>query len=105
MKYELITILGCTATGKTKLAVQIADHFNGEIISADSRQVYKGMNIGTGKDLNEYTINIKTIPYHLIDVIEPDKEFNLYTFQELFYKSYKSIKENSHLPKIGRAHV
>ena len=83
MKYDLITILGCTATGKTKLAVQIADHFNGEIISADSRQVYKGMNIGTGKDLSEYIINGKSIPYHLIDVIDPKEEFNLYTFQEL----------------------
>ena len=79
MKYDLITILGCTATGKTKLAVQLADYFNGEIISADSRQVYRGMNIGTGKDLNEYNINSISIPYHLIDVIDPKDEFGIET--------------------------
>ena len=83
MKFDLITILGCTATGKTKLAVQLADTFSGEIISADSRQVYKGMNIGTGKDLKEYSINGKQIPYHLIDIIDPQEEFNLYIFKEL----------------------
>jgi len=98
MQYDLITILGCTATGKTKLAVKLADNFNGEIISADSRQVYRGMNIGTGKDLSEYSINGKSIPYHLIDVIDPKEEFNLYSFQQLFYKSYNLIKNNSHLP-------
>lgn len=98
MKYDLITILGCTATGKTKLAVQLADYFNGEIISADSRQVYRGMNIGTGKDLSEYNINSKLIPYHLIDVIDPKDEFNLYTFQQLFHQSFNSIKKNNHLP-------
>ena len=81
MKYDLISILGCTATGKTKLAVQLADYFNGEIISADSRQVYRGMNIGTGKDLSEYFINGKQIPYHLIDIIDPQEEFNLFSFQ------------------------
>jgi len=98
MQYDLITILGCTATGKTKLAVKLADNFNGEIISADSRQVYRGMNIGTGKDLSEYSINGKSIPYHLIDVIDPKEEFNLYSFQQLFYKYYNSIKVNNRLP-------
>ena len=98
MQYDLITILGCTATGKTKLAVKLADKFNGEIISADSRQVYRGMNIGTGKDLSEYSINGKSIPYHLIDVIDPKEEFNLYSFQQLFYKYYNSIKDNNRLP-------
>ena len=76
MKIDLITILGPTATGKTKLAVQLAECFNGEIISADSRQVYRGMNIGTGKDLSEYLFNNKPIPYHLIDIINPTEEFN-----------------------------
>ena len=98
MKFDLITILGCTATGKTKLAVQLADYFKGEIISADSRQVYRGMNIGTGKDLREYNINGKLIAYHSIDVIDPKEEFNLYTFQQLFYQSFYSIKKNNHLP-------
>ncbi len=91
MKFQLITILGPTATGKTKLAVQLADYFNGEIISADSRQVYRGMNIGTGKDLSEYFINGKQIPFHLIDVIDPAEEFNLFLFQEFFQKAFQTI--------------
>jgi len=70
MPYNLITILGPTAVGKTNLGVKLANKFNGEIISADSRQVYKGMNIGTGKDLNEYRINKTKIQYHLIDIIK-----------------------------------
>jgi tRNA dimethylallyltransferase len=98
MKNELITILGPTATGKTKLAVQLADYFNGEIISADSRQVYRGMNIGTGKDLTEYSLNGKKIPYHLIDVKEPTQEFNLFEFKELFQKAYQSIINNHKQP-------
>jgi tRNA dimethylallyltransferase len=98
MNYDLITILGCTATGKTKLAVQLADCFNGEIISADSRQVYRGMNIGTGKDLSEYSIQGKQIPFHLIDIIEPTEEFNLFSFQQLFYESFDEIKSKNKLP-------
>lgn len=98
MKFQLITILGATATGKTKLAVQLADHFNGEIISADSRQVYRGMNIGTGKDLSDYIINDKQIPYHLIDVIDPTEEFDLYKFQQLFYKTFDDISKRNKLP-------
>jgi tRNA dimethylallyltransferase len=98
MQYDLITILGCTATGKTKLAVQLADCFDGEIISADSRQVYRGMNIGTGKDLSEYSINGKKIPFHLIDIIDPSEEFNLYSFQKSFYKSFNEIKNRNKLP-------
>jgi tRNA dimethylallyltransferase len=98
MNYDLITILGCTATGKTKLAVQLADCFNGEIISADSRQVYRGMNIGTGKDLSEYSLQGKQISFHLIDIIEPTEEFNLFSFQQLFYKSFDEIKSKNILP-------
>lgn len=98
MKFNLITILGPTATGKTKLAVQLADYFDGEIISADSRQVYRGMNIGTGKDLSEYSINGKHIPYHLIDVIDPTEEFDLYKFQQLFYNSFEEISKRNQLP-------
>jgi tRNA dimethylallyltransferase len=100
MNYDLITILGCTATGKTKLAVQLADCFNGEIISADSRQVYRGMNIGTGKDLSEYSIQGKQIPFHLIDIIDPAEEFNLFSFQQLFYKSFKDIQNRNKLPYL-----
>ena len=98
MKIDLITILGPTATGKTKLAVQLADYFNGEIISADSRQVYRGMNIGTGKDLSEYFIDGRQIPYHLIDIIDPTQEFNLFSFQQSFYKSFDEIKNKNKLP-------
>ena len=98
MKFQLITILGPTATGKTKLAVQLADYFSGEIISADSRQVYRGMNIGTGKDLSEYSINGKQIRYHLIDVIDPAAEFNLFLFQELFQKASQTIIAGNKTP-------
>ncbi len=84
MKYDLITILGPTAVGKTSLAAKLAFRFNGEIISADSRQVYKGMNIGTGKDYNDYFVNGNKVNYHLIDIVEPYEEFNLYLFKETF---------------------
>jgi len=93
MNFNLITVLGPTATGKTKLAVQLAEYFNGEIISADSRQVYRRMNIGTGKDLSEYNFKGKRIHYHLIDIIDPTEEFNLYKFQQLFYKAFEEISE------------
>jgi len=95
---KLVTILGPTATGKTKLAAQLAYHFNGEIISADSRQVYRGMDIGTGKDLKDYDVNNTTIVYHLIDIIDPQEEFNLYLFNEKFYKSFKKVIEQGKLP-------
>ncbi|GBD89852.1 tRNA dimethylallyltransferase [bacterium BMS3Abin04] len=98
MKYELITILGPTAVGKTRLAALLAHKFNGEIISADSRQVYKRMNIGTGKDLEDYVVNGGTIKYHLIDIFEPTEEFNVYLFQKLFYNSFNKIQSNGKLP-------
>ncbi|MGD8779233.1 MAG: tRNA (adenosine(37)-N6)-dimethylallyltransferase MiaA [Ignavibacteria bacterium] len=101
MNFDLITVLGPTAVGKTKLAVQIANHFNGEIISADSRQVYKGMDIGTGKDLNDYYIDGQKIKYHLIDVISPKNEFNLFLFKEFFFRSYRSIKEKNKIPVLA----
>ena len=81
-KFDLLVVLGPTATGKTKLAVNIAADLNGEIISADSRQVYKRLNIGTGKDLEEYKLNGKTIPYHLIDIVNPNEEYNVFHFQK-----------------------
>ena len=94
----LIVVLGPTATGKTKLAVQIADKYSGEIISADSRQVYKGMDIGTGKDLNEYEISNKYIPYHLIDILSPKIDYSVYRFQKEFYNSYNQILINNSFP-------
>lgn len=98
MKYNLITILGPTAVGKTFLGASLADHFGGEIISADSRQVYRRMDIGTGKDLNDYLINGKQVPYHLIDVIEPKEEFNLFLFNQHFYKIYDGITSRGLIP-------
>ncbi|MHB8578699.1 MAG: tRNA (adenosine(37)-N6)-dimethylallyltransferase MiaA [Ignavibacteriaceae bacterium] len=88
---KLIVILGPTATGKTKLAAKLAIEFDGEIISADSRQVYKGMNIGTGKDLGDYVVNGKKAPYHLIDILQPAEEYNLYSFKENFLQAYDDI--------------
>jgi len=97
-KNLLICIIGTTATGKTKLAVQIANEIDGEIISADSRQVYRGMNIGTGKDLNEYLINSKTVPYHLIDIVEPGTEYNVFRYKLDFRKAFYKIINNNKLP-------
>lgn len=98
MKFNLVTILGTTAAGKTKLAVQLADYFNGEIISADSRQVYRGMDVGTGKDLSEYNFRGKQIPYHLIDIIEPSDEFDLYKFKQFFLVAFEKISAKNRLP-------
>ena len=101
MKFELITILGPTATGKTKLAAHLAFQLNGEIISADSRQVYKFMDIGTGKDLTDYVIDGNTVPFHLINIVEPTGEYNLYNFQMDFYKEFKKIKNNGKIPFLA----
>jgi tRNA dimethylallyltransferase len=98
MNYNLITILGPTATGKTRLAALLAHKFKGEIISADSRQVYKGMDIGTGKDLSDYIVNNETVAYHLIDIISPKEEFNLFLFNKYFYSAYNQIIFKKKLP-------
>ena len=92
---KIIIILGPTATGKTNLAVKIANEYNGEIISADSRQIYKNLDIGTGKDLHEYESNNKKIPYYLIDILNPNKDYSVYNFQIDFIDSYKQIKKNN----------
>ena len=85
MAKNLIVILGPTASGKTRLAARLACDLNGEVISADSRQVYQRMNIGTGKDLSEFEMNGRKIPYHMIDVAEPEHEFNLFEFQKILF--------------------
>lgn len=90
-KEPLIVILGPTATGKTELAAVLAYQLNAEIISADSRQVYKYMDVGTGKDLSAYFVNNKQIPYHLINLVEPVYEFNLFEFISAFNKVYNDI--------------
>lgn len=100
MKNNCIVILGPTASGKTQLACQLAYHLNGEIISADSRQVYKHLNMGTGKDLEEYNINGKKINYHLIDIIEPGEQFYLHDFVRELKNSFDKIIADNNLPII-----
>lgn len=95
---SLITVLGPTASGKTSLAVSLAYHLKSEIISADSRQFYKGMDIGTGKDLSEYFINGVHIPYHLIDIKEAGYKYNLFEYQRDFKKCYEDITSRNILP-------
>lgn len=96
----LLTILGPTACGKTRLAVHLAAAANGEIISADSRQVYRNMDIGTGKDLQEYTFRGLNIPYHLIDITEAGDEYNLYRFVNDFKNAYSLIIQRNRLPVL-----
>ncbi len=98
MNNKLITILGPTASGKTTLAIQLAYSLNGEIISADSRQIYRRMDIGTGKDLSEYNINGVKIPYHLIDIREPGNKYTLYDYQNDFHKAYNDIQSRGKRP-------
>lgn len=92
---KLLVILGPTASGKTKLAVGVADAMDAEIISADSRQVFSGMDIGTGKDLNEYVINGKDIPYHLIDIKNAGDKYNVNQFKEDFYGIYTGLRQRN----------
>ena len=95
---RMITILGPTASGKTDLATHLAARLNAEIISADSRQVYRGMDIGTGKDLADYVINGHVIPYHLIDICEPGTKYNLFRYQQDFLDCYEDIRSRGALP-------
>ena len=97
-KLQLLAIVGPTASGKTSLSAKIAERYIGEIISADSRQIYKGMDIGTGKDLDEYYLNGKKIPYHLINIITPNTDYSVYQFQKDFFKAYDIICLNKSLP-------
>jgi tRNA dimethylallyltransferase len=104
MSSQLICILGPTASGKTKFAVRVAAKTNGEIISADSRQVYRGMDIGTGKDLSEYSFsessqnNIIKIPYHLIDIADAGTKYNIFEYQRDFHKAYNQIINKGNQP-------
>ena len=98
MKYDLITILGPTASGKTPLAAALADRLGTEIISGDSRQVYRRMDLGTGKDLVDYTVEGRQVPYHLIDIVEPGYKYNVFEYQRDFLKAYKEITAKGKLP-------
>lgn len=94
----MITILGPTASGKTSLAAALAYEIGGEIISADSRQVYRGMTIGTGKDLDDYSVNGHKIGYHLIDIAEPGDKYNIYEYQRDFHKVYSELMQRNVRP-------
>ena len=98
MKYDLITILGPTASGKTPLAASLADRLSTEIISGDSRQVYRRMDLGTGKDLADYTVEGRQVPYHLIDIVEPGYKYNVFEYQRDFLKAYEEIVAKGKLP-------
>lgn len=98
--YDLIVLLGPTASGKTPFAAALAAELNTEIISADSRQIYRGMDLGTGKDLADYTVNDNLIPYHLIDIVDPGYKYNVFEYQRDFLNSYEAIKQKSRLPVL-----
>lgn len=98
MTPTLITILGPTATGKTALATEVAFRLDGEVISADSRQVFRGMDIGTGKDLADYYVHNTDIPYHLIDICQPDEEYNAYRFMGDFTNAFNGIVARNRTP-------
>ncbi len=98
MNYNLVIILGPTATGKTKLGTALAQKFNGAIISADSRQVYRQMDLGTGKDISEYNVNGETIQYYMIDIVEPNENFDLFKFKNKFDEYFEIIKKNNKNP-------
>ena len=95
---RLITILGPTASGKTPIAAHLAAEIGGEIISADSRQVYRRMDIGTGKDLADYNVDGRHIPYHLIDICEPGTKYNLFSYQQDFFDAYQEIRSRGVQP-------
>ena len=99
-KYDLITIIGPTASGKTTLACHLAYDLNTEIISGDSRQVYKSMDIGTGKDLADYTVNGAQIPYHIIDIREAGEKYNIFEYQHDFHNAYSEIKNKGRIPVL-----
>ena len=100
MKYDLITIIGPTASGKTPLAAALADRLGTEIISGDSRQVYRRMDLGTGKDLVDYVVDGRLVPYHLIDIVEPGTKYNVFEYQRDFLQAYQIISAKGKVPVL-----
>ena len=99
-EYNILTILGPTATGKTRFAAELSVKINGEIISADSRQVYRGMDIGTGKDIKDYTVNNVIIPFYNIDIVDAGYQYNVFEFQNDFIKAFDKINKNKMFPVL-----
>jgi tRNA dimethylallyltransferase len=99
-KFNLVTVLGPTASGKTRFAAELAHRIGGEIISADSRQIYRKMNLGTGKDYSDYTVNGFPVAYHLIDIHEPGYKYNVFEFQNDFFNAYKSVVKRGKMPVL-----
>lgn len=99
-KYNLIVVLGPTASGKTRFAAKLAYAINGEIISADSRQVYREMNLGTGKDYDDYYVNGEKINYHLVDIVEPGYKYNLFEYQKDFFDSFEKVINDEKFPVL-----
>ena len=100
MSYNCVVILGPTAVGKTSIGVSVAHALDGEIISADSRQTYRRLDIGSGKDLCEYIIDGKQIPYHLIDIVDLPAEYTVYDYQKDFYKAFEDIIQRKKRPVV-----
>ncbi|OFY46027.1 MAG: tRNA (adenosine(37)-N6)-dimethylallyltransferase MiaA [Bacteroidetes bacterium RBG_13_44_24] len=98
--YDLLVVTGTTASGKTSLAVAVAARLGGEIISADSRQVYRGMNLGTGKDYSEYNLDGKTVAHHLIDIADPGYKYNVFEYQRDFRNVYEDLKKSGVFPVV-----
>lgn len=98
MKYDMLTILGPTATGKTRLAALVASRLNGEILSADSRQIFRGMDLGTGKDMGDYIVDGIRVPCHLVDVADAGTQFNVFEFQQQFIHAYADVVSRGRFP-------
>lgn len=99
-QHNTLVVLGPTASGKTRLGVQLAREWGGEILSADSRQVYRGLDIGSGKDLTEYRQDGPPVPYHLIDIAGLEQEFSVFEFQQRFYEAFESVRARGALPVV-----
>ncbi|HJZ40100.1 MAG TPA: tRNA (adenosine(37)-N6)-dimethylallyltransferase MiaA [Bacteroidales bacterium] len=96
--FNLIAVIGPTASGKTSFAAHLADEIDGEVISADSRQVYRNMNLGTGKDYEDYRVQDRQVPFHLIDIIEPGNRYSVFEFQRDFFKAFDRIRSQGKMP-------
>jgi len=99
--HNTLVVLGPTASGKTRLGAQLAAHLGGEILSADSRQVYRGLDIGSGKDLDEYQFDGQAVPYHLIDIADLDAEFSVFHFQRAFFEVFEALRAGGTLSVVG----